>query len=132
MIFVFGSNERGIHGAGAAHEAYKNHGARWSRGFGHYGESFAIPTKGNIRKGDTYYVGGPLDLGKVRTYVKAFLLYAKSHPDLTFKVTRIGCGLAGFSDTQIAPLFAGASHNCQFDTAWKDVLGDTYTYWGHV
>ena len=90
QVFVFGSNEAGFHGAGAARVAYEKHGARWGKGFGHYGDSFAIPTKSPSIE--------TLELNTIRKYVEAFLQYAAAHKDLTFKVTRIGCGLAGYQD----------------------------------
>ena len=74
QVFVFGSNEAGLHGAGAARVAYEKHGARWGKGFGHYGNSFAIPTKNlNIET---------LELNTIRKYVEAFLQYAAAHKDL--------------------------------------------------
>lgn len=121
-VFVFGSNAAGIHGAGAAKVAWKQHGARYGKGYGHYGDTFAIPTK------DEYIETLPLP--RIEQYVQGFLAYAKDHRKLTFKITRIGCGLAGYKDKDIAPLFVGAPLNCQFDEAWKPFLGDTYTYWG--
>lgn len=122
-VFTFGSNAAGIHGAGAAKEAYKKHGARWKAGYGHYGNSFAIPTKdANIRT---------LSLSTIKAYVDGFKAYAADHPELTFQVTRIGCGLAGYRDGEIAPLFLGSSLNCQFDSAWNSFLGAEFTYWGH-
>lgn len=134
MIFVFGSNTHGIHGAGAAQHAYKNCGARWGMGYGHYGDSFAIPTKGCVMAADGYsnrmVIGGPLNLFDIEQFVNGFISYAEHHPELTFKVTRIGCGLAGFTDAQIAPLFEHSPLNCQFDEAWKIVMGNKYTYWG--
>ena len=90
QVFVFGSNEAGVHGAGAARVAYEKHGARWGKGFGHYGDSFAIPTKSPSIE--------TLELNTIRKYVEAFLQYAAAHKDLTFKVTRIGCGLADVQD----------------------------------
>ena len=122
QVFVFGSNESGIHGAGAALYAYKKKGARYGVGFGRAGQSFAIPTK------DTYIQ--TLDLETISMYVQGFLAYAKSQYNTPFKITRIGCGLAGYKDEEIAPLFKGASHNCFFDEAWKPYLGDGYKYWG--
>ena len=111
---MFGSNEAGLHGAGAARVAYEKHGARWGKGFGHYGDSFAIPTKSPSIE--------TLELNTIRKYVEAFLQYAAAHKDLTFKVTRIGCGLAGYRDTDIAPMFWEAPSNCIFDTAWLPVF----------
>lgn len=121
-IFVFGSNLAGIHGAGAAKTAYKKHGARWGMGVGHYGCSYAIPTKDqNIKT---------MKRSDVETFVAGFILYAASHPEWDFKVTRIGCGLAGFTDAEMAVLFVTATGNVLFDEAWKPYLGDTYNYWG--
>lgn len=97
QVFVFGSNEAGIHGAGAANTALDNFGAIRGRGFGKFGQSFAIPTKDhNIQT---------LPLSAIQDYVDMFLGYAKLHPELEFLLTRIGCGLAGYSDKEIAPLF---------------------------
>lgn len=121
-IFVFGSNLAGIHGAGAAKTAYKKHGARWGMGVGHYGCSYAIPTKDKSIKS--------MSLEDIETFVAAFILYAAAHPEWDFKVTRIGCGLAGFTDAEMAVLFVTATGNVLFDEAWKPYLGDTYNYWG--
>lgn len=122
MIFVFGSNEAGVHGAGAAKFAYEKKGARWGKSYGHYGDSFAIPTK------DEYIESMPLD--RIQQYVQGFLAYAKGHRKLTFQVTCIGCGLAGFKHEHIAPMFRMAPSNCKFDNLWKPWLGDDHHYWG--
>ena len=121
-IFVFGSNLAGVHGAGAAKVAYKKHGARWGMGVGHYGCSYAIPTK------DQNIVS--MSLKDIETFVAGFILYAASHPELDFKVTQIGCGLAGFTKEQIATMFINAPGNCMFDEAWKPILGKHFFYWG--
>ncbi len=94
-IFVFGSNLAGSHGGGAARAAYRHFGAVWGQGTGLQGRSYAIPTMH----------GGP---EAIRPYVDAFIDFARSNPGLTFLVTRIGCGIAGFRAADIAPLFAGA------------------------
>lgn len=121
-IFVFGSNLAGVHGAGAAKVAYKKHGARWGMGVGHYGCSYAIPTKDqNIKT---------MELVDIAVFVSAFILYAAAHPEWDFKVTRVGCGLAGLSDKDMAFMFLPATGNVMFDEAWKPYLGDSYTYWG--
>ena len=91
-IFVFGSNLEGIHGGGAARLAYNKFGAIWGQGVGLQGQSYGIPTMH----------GGVED---IKPYVDEFIEFAKSHPELTFLVTRIGCGIAGFRDEDIAPLF---------------------------
>lgn len=122
MVFVFGSNEAGVHGAGAALDAYKNHGARYGRSYGHYGDSFAIPTK------DEYIETMPLE--RIQQYVEGFLAYARGHRHLKFKITQIGCGLAGLKAEDIAPMFKECSPNCFFDSAWEAHLGTSYNYWG--
>ena len=94
-IFVFGSNLQGMHGGGAARVAYRNFGAIMGKGVGLQGQSYAIPTmQGGVET--------------IRPYVDEFIAFAKEHPELTFLVTRIGCGIAGFTDEEIAPLFAEA------------------------
>lgn len=68
-------------------------------------------------------------LAQVMYYVGAFIEYARKHPEHTFKVTKIGCGLAGFKDSEIAPMFQDAPANCMFDTAWKPWLPKK-RFWG--
>lgn len=124
MIFVFGSNLADIHGAGAARHAWEKHGAIYGEGIGIHGSSYAIPTKdAKIRS---------MRIDEIQEYVTEFMEYAYRHSELTFKVTQIGCGLAGFTAKQIAPMFIGSPKNCQFDTDWQEYLGDEYTYWGNV
>lgn len=94
-IFVFGSNLQGAHGGGAARLAYERFGAIMGQGVGLQGQSYGIPTmQGGVET--------------IKPYVDEFIAFAKQHPELTFLVTRIGCGIAGFTDAEIAPLFAGA------------------------
>lgn len=120
--FVFGSNLSGIHGAGAARTALDNYGAIWGQGEGLQGDSYALPTKGyNITH---------MSLERIRLHVERFLIFAMEHPELQFKVTRVGCYLAGHTDAGIAPMFDGAPENCMFDTKWEPWLGETVHYWG--
>lgn len=94
-IFVFGSNLAGMHGGGAARAAHLHFGALMGVGVGPQGQSYAIPTmQGGVET--------------IRPYVDEFILYARQHPELTFLVTPIGCGIAGFSPEEIAPLFQEA------------------------
>ena len=94
-IFVFGSNLKGMHGGGAAYIAYRKFGAIMGQGVGLQGQSYAIPTmQGGVET--------------IRPYVDQFIQFAKEHPTLTFLVTRIGCGIAGFTDDEISPLFEQA------------------------
>ena len=122
MIFCFGSNEAGVHGAGAAKYAYEKKGARYGKSYGHHGNSFAIPTK------DERIETLPLD--RIKGYVEGFKSYAKGHPKLNFQVTCIGTGLAGLKHNDIAAMFIGSPKNCSFDLLWKPFLGDDYSYWG--
>lgn len=94
-IFVFGSNLAGMHGGGAARAAVNHFGAVMGQGVGIQGQSYAIPTMH----------GG---VNKIAPYVDQFIEYAKLHPQQTFLVTRIGCGIAGFTAREIAPLFRSA------------------------
>jgi len=121
-IFVFGSNTAGLHGAGAAKAAYKKYGARWNQGYGHYGDSFAIPTKNQWIE--------TLHMDQITNFVNGFIAYAECHPEFTFQVTRIGCGLAGLKDKDMALLFLHAPQNCLFDEAWKPYLMEAHNYWG--
>ena len=132
-IFVFGSNERGIHGGGAARVAREKHGAVLHQGFGPQGNSFGIPTCSKPTGEPDHEIA----LDRVKFYVDCFILYAEAHPEKDFQVTQVGCGLAGWTKEQIAPLFVNAPPNCQFDTDWRFLLGDrawseTRLYWGHV
>jgi hypothetical protein len=109
-IFVFGSNTAGRHGKGAALHARTHCGAVYGQGEGLQGQSYAIPTKD-----DRLNV---LPLPVIRKYVETFLAFARAHPDLEFQVTRIGCGLAGYQESQIAPLFRHAPPNCELPDGW--------------
>lgn len=119
-VFVFGSNEGGMHGAGAALFAYQKRGARYGFCYGHSGDSFAIPTKNEDIQ--------TLPLIMIQGYVTGFIAYAYGKRKLNFMVTRIGCGLAGYKDEQIAPMFEGAPLNCTFDEKWRKYLGNDYNY----
>ena len=110
-VFVFGSNLGGFHAGGAARAAFNNFGAVWGQGVGLQGQSYAIPT-----------MHGGVDA--IRPYVDEFIQFAQSRPDLYFYVTRIGCGIAGFRDEQMAPLFAAALplDNVALPKSFYDIL----------
>ena len=91
-VFVFGSNLEGYHSGGAAKVAMEKFGALWGQGVGLQGKSYAIPTM----QGGTE---------TIKPYVDEFINFASNHKELTFFVTRIGCGIAGFKDEEIAPFF---------------------------
>lgn len=110
MIFVFGSNLAGRHGKGAALHARESYGAQYGIGVGRTGNSYAIPTK------DEHL--NPLPLVEIETFVSGFLDYASLHPELEFAVTKIGCGLAGYKEHEIKPMFKGAPLNCRLPEGW--------------
>lgn len=113
-IFVFGSNLAGAHDGGAARLASQKFGAIWGQGVGLQGNSYAIPTmQGGIET--------------IKTYVDEFIEFAKSHPELTFYVTKIGCGIAGFKEEEIAPLFKTAINisNIRLPEDFMDILSPT-------
>lgn len=110
-IFVFGSNLAGRHGKGAALTACRNHGAEYGQGIGRQGNSYAIPTKDQNLK--------TLALPMIKIYVIDFITYAMKHPEEKFFVTKIGCGLAGYKESDIAPMFKNAPNNCQLPEGWR-------------
>lgn len=94
-IYVFGSDLKGLHGGGTAYMAYRKFGAVLGQGVGLQGQSYAIPTmQGGVET--------------IRPYVDDFIRFAGEHPEWRFLVTRIGCGIAGFTDEEISPLFRKA------------------------
>lgn len=114
QIFVFGSNLAGVHGAGAARAALDLYHAAWGVGVGITGNCYAIPTKDfNIQT---------MKLSEIVKYVESFVQYTKDNPDMKFFITRIGCGLAGYKDHQIAPMFKGCGDNCSFARQWEIYL----------
>jgi hypothetical protein len=113
-IFVFGSNLAGRHGKGAALYARQHYGAVYGKGLGRTGDAYAIPTKDRYLK--------TIPLPEIRNYVDDFIVYARQHHELTFIVTRIGCGLAGYRDDNIAPMFVGAPTNCVLPVEWKNYI----------
>ena len=109
-IFVFGSNLKGVHGAGAALDARHIYGAVLGIGEGPTGSAYAIPTKdANLKRRTLFQIGES---------VKKFKEFASAHPEMTFFVTRIGCGLAGYKDDDIGPMFEGAPSNCELPPGW--------------
>lgn len=119
-IFVFGSNQAGRHGKGAAQFARRFHGAIAGQGEGAQGCSYAIPTKdASLRT---------LPLEAIAVSIGRFLGYAASNPNDTYRVARIGCGLAGYQDEQILMLFQARlplPANCQLPGVWLRRLNES-------
>lgn len=107
-VFVFGSNAGGQHGGGAARTAYERFGAVWGEGHGHHGQSYAIDTMSG--------------LDALADEARGFLSYAAEHPDLRFLLTPVGCGIAGYTPDQVAPLFAGAPDNVAVPSSFVPFL----------
>lgn len=110
-IFVFGSNLAGRHGAGSALETRRNWGAEYGIGEGPTGRAYAIPTKDESLN--------TLPLTLIRMYVDRFIVYARWKKELKFEVVKIGCGLAGYKEHQIAPMFADAPKNVTLPEGWR-------------
>ena len=110
-VFVFGSNLAGMHLSGAARVARERFGAVMGQGEGYQGQSYAIPTmQGGVET--------------IKPYVDRFIDFARECDQNTFYVTRIGCGIAGFTDEQIAPLFADAVglYNVRLPKSYYDII----------
>ena len=99
-VFVFGSNTEGMHAGGAARMAM-NWGAIYGKAFGLQGKTFAIPTVDYTRS-------GKMSIDEIKKYVDEFLDFTIKNKDKKFLVTEIGCGIAGFKVSEIAPLFREA------------------------
>ena len=112
--FVFGSNEAGRHGKGGALCAKQYFGAVYGQGNGEQGSSYAIPTKDESLRS--------LSIDEIRGNVRLFIQHAKNHPHKIFAVSRVGCGLAGYKDEDIAPMFKGHPSNVYFlDNRWEEL-----------
>lgn len=116
-IWVFGSNLAGRHGAGSAKVAKVTFGAEYGVGRGPTGRSYAIPTKDERL--------AVLHLPAIEQSINDFILYAQTYPEKLFYVTRVGCGLAGYKNEQIGPLFASAPPNCSLPIQWKSYTTKT-------
>ncbi len=107
-VFVFGSNAAGAHGAGAARTAHEKFGAVWGEGHGHHGQSYAIDTMSGF--------------DELSAEVSRFCTYAATRSELTFLVTEVGCGIAGYAPEQVAPLFVGAPGNVELPESFERVI----------
>lgn len=114
--FVFGSNLKGIHGAGAAKIAFKKYGAKYGIGIGFQGRSYAIPTK-------DHHIH-TLPLSTIKKHVQDFIEVTHLDETSWYLVTPVGCGLAGYTPKDIAPLFKLAT-NCWFPHTWKPYLQES-------
>jgi hypothetical protein len=103
-VIVVGTNAEGMHLAGAARQARDHFGLRDGIGEGLCGQTYALPT-----------MEGPEAL---RAAVRRFIDFAERHPDRVFLLTRVGCGIAGYTEDEIGPLFAGAPGNVIRPAGW--------------
>lgn len=107
-VFVFGSNSAGAHGGGAARFAYDRFGAVWGRSEGLQGQSYGIDTMSGLRI-----------LGE---QAATFLAFARQHPELRFLVTEVGCGIAGYTPSEVAGFFADPPANVVLPERFAEVL----------
>ena len=107
-VFVFGSNAGGLHGGGAARIAHERFGAVWGEGHGHHGQTYAIDTMSGLET--------------LAREAGDFVAYASAHPELRFLLTPVGCGIAGYTPAQVAPLFAGIPANVTVPAAFIPFL----------
>ncbi|WP_194419978.1 A1S_2505 family phage non-structural protein [Microbacterium abyssi] len=107
-IFVFGSNAGGLHGGGAARVAHERFGAVWGEGHGHHGQSYAIDTMSG--------------LDVLASEANDFVAYAAARPDLRFLLTPVGCGIAGYTPEEVAPLFTGLPDNVTVPASFAPYL----------
>ena len=107
-VFVFGSNASGHHGGGAARIAHERFGAVWGEGHGHHGQTYAIDTMSG--------------LDVIESEARDFVAYATAHPELRFRLTPVGCGIAGCTPEQVAPLFTGLPANVTTPAAFVPYL----------
>ncbi|GEK87493.1 hypothetical protein LG322_10025 [Microbacterium aerolatum] len=107
-IFVFGSNAGGFHGGGAARVAHERFGAVWGEGHGHHGQSYAIDTMSGLEV--------------LASEASNFVTYAEAHPELRFLLTPVGCGIAGHTPEEVAPLFAGLPDNVTVPASFAPFL----------
>lgn len=112
VVFVFASNQRGRHGAGAALYAVSYFGAQEGFGEGFMGQSYGIPTK------DHQIKTRPLE--DIVPAIERFMDFARLHRRLKFFLTPVGCGRAGYTDAQVAPLFHRLSSNCAIPLSWSE------------
>jgi len=115
-IFVFGSNLLGRHGAGSALAALEEHGAILGQGEGLQGNSYAIPTKNKYMR--------VMSLDKIETYVVEFRQFAIAHPEMDFNVVAIGCGFAGYTPEDMAPMFDDMPENVKLPPEFVKVLNE--------
>jgi len=109
-IFVFGSNRNGFHMGGAAKQALDKFGAIYEQGEGLQGQSYAIPTLRRDMK--------PYALTTIRRFVYDFLYFAEKHPDKTFLLTKVGCGIAGFDEADMKKMFVKVPKNVIKPEGW--------------
>lgn len=113
-VFVFGSDLAGRHNSGDALEALREHGAVYGRGVGLQGRSYAIPVRDEQ--------GRLLPVPMIDRYTQAFLRFAATHRELSFQVTRVGCGRDAHRDEDIAPLFLRVPENVRLPSRWRKYL----------
>ena len=124
-VFVFGSNSRGVHGSGSAKTAHRYFGARYGQAFGLQGNSYGIPTRTYLDRKTNNSMFEDIPLKQIQSTVQLFFKDVSLNPHLTFVLTRIGCGFAGYDDSQIAPLFSNPLNNMIVPKLWLNYIDHT-------
>lgn len=117
-VWVFGSNIKGLHIGGAALKAL-DYGAKMHHGMGYVGNTFAIPTV--AIEEDKWFTR---NIRLIAPFINEFIRFTYNNPDKSFFITSIGCGIAGFNPSEIAPFFKGCNTNVSFPDTWKEYLED--------
>ena len=117
-ILTVGTNSRGVHDTGSAKTAHRYFGAKYGQAFGLQGNSYGIPTRTYLDRKTNNSMFEDIPLKHIQSTVKLFFKDASLNPHLTFVLTRIGCGFAGYDDSQIAPLFNNPLSNMIVPKAW--------------
>lgn len=101
---VVGTNYEGNHAGGAARYAHENFGLQWGCGEGLSGQTYALPTMDGLHH--------------IESAAMDFIDFARFNPDKKFYLTRVGCGIAGHKDEDIAPFFKEAPENVIKPKGW--------------
>lgn len=121
-ILLFSSNTRGAHGAGLAKDAHSFFGAKYGQSFGFQGQCYAVPTRIYHTRKVNNSMFENMTLKAIGQHVKLFFEDAKKNPHLVFVITRIGCGLAGYTDEDIAPFFTNPLSNMVLPMEWINLI----------
>jgi len=112
QIFIFGSNGLGKHIGGAARQAFEKFGAQMGVSEGWCGQAYAFPTLNkHFQK---------CSMRQLRASRDRLFKVCEQNPEYEFLLTKIGCGIAGFKDAEIKPLFDVHPINLTMPIEWQE------------